>query len=93
MAQAAVAAGAVEGETLHRQPDRGQALRQAVALAKPADLVIACGKGHEQSMCFGEVEYPWDDRTALRAALAELLGTDGPVMPQLPTSRQHLVGG
>jgi UDP-N-acetylmuramoyl-L-alanyl-D-glutamate--2,6-diaminopimelate ligase len=93
MAQAAVAAGAVEGETLHRQPDRGQALRQAVALAKPADLVIACGKGHEQSMCFGEVEYPWDDRTALRAALAELLGTDGPAMPQLPTSRQHLVGG
>ena len=33
------------------------------------DLVIACGKGHEQSMAFGSVEYPWDDREALRGAL------------------------
>ncbi len=40
--------------------------------------MITCGKGHEQSMCFGMVEYPWDDRTALRAALAERLGVDRP---------------
>jgi UDP-N-acetylmuramoyl-L-alanyl-D-glutamate--2,6-diaminopimelate ligase len=51
--------------------------------------VISCGKGHEQSMCFGEVEYPWDDRVAMRAALSELLGVDGPQMPPLPTSRQE----
>ncbi len=25
-------------------------------------------KGHEQSMCFGTIEYPWDDRVAMRAA-------------------------
>jgi UDP-N-acetylmuramoyl-L-alanyl-D-glutamate--2,6-diaminopimelate ligase len=36
-------------------------------------------------MCFGDVEYPWDDRVALRAALAELLGVPGPAMPYLPT--------
>jgi UDP-N-acetylmuramoyl-L-alanyl-D-glutamate--2,6-diaminopimelate ligase len=48
-------------------------------------VVIACGKGHEQSMCFGEVEYPWDDRTALRAAISECLGIPGPQMPYLPT--------
>jgi UDP-N-acetylmuramoyl-L-alanyl-D-glutamate--2,6-diaminopimelate ligase len=36
-------------------------------------------------MCFGETEYPWDDRTALRAALAETLGIEGPEMPYLPT--------
>ncbi len=30
-------------------------------------------------------EHPWDDRTALRAALAELLGVEGPKMPYLPT--------
>ena len=53
-------------------------------LAKPGDLVIACGKGHEQSMCFGTVEYAWDDRTAMRAALAELLKQSGPRMPVLP---------
>jgi UDP-N-acetylmuramoyl-L-alanyl-D-glutamate--2,6-diaminopimelate ligase len=36
-------------------------------------------------MCFGEIEYPWDDRTALRAALADLLGVEGLPMPYLPT--------
>jgi UDP-N-acetylmuramoyl-L-alanyl-D-glutamate--2,6-diaminopimelate ligase len=36
-------------------------------------------------MCFGETEHPWDDRTAMRAALAGLLGIEGPSMPWLPT--------
>ena len=69
-----------------RVADRGDALRLAVEMARDDDLVIACGKGHEQSMCFGEVEYPWDDRVALRAALAEHLLISGPQMPPLPTS-------
>ena len=41
----------------------------ACAAARPPDVVLVCGKGHEQSMCFGEIEYEWDDRDALRAAL------------------------
>ncbi|MBL8094530.1 MAG: UDP-N-acetylmuramoyl-L-alanyl-D-glutamate--2,6-diaminopimelate ligase [Anaerolineales bacterium] len=77
--------GAGEGHSFFRVPDRGEALRLAVRLARPGDIVIACGKGHEQSMCFGTVEYPWDDRVGLRAALAELLGLPGPAMPLLPT--------
>jgi UDP-N-acetylmuramoyl-L-alanyl-D-glutamate--2,6-diaminopimelate ligase len=85
MAEGAISRGAVEGRTFWRVPDRGQALRFAVQLAQPGDLVIACGKGHEQSMCFGETEYPWDDRAALRTALAECLGVSGPAMPYLPT--------
>jgi UDP-N-acetylmuramoyl-L-alanyl-D-glutamate--2,6-diaminopimelate ligase len=56
-------------------------------LANAGDVVISCGKGHEQSMCFGEIEYPWDDRLALRAALAEYLQIPGPEMPLLPTSK------
>lgn len=87
MAQGAMRKGGVEGKSFWRVPDRGDALRQAVQLAQPGDLVITCGKGHEQSMAFGEIEYPWDDRTALRAALSELLGVPGPPMPVLPTSR------
>ncbi|MEW6578073.1 MAG: UDP-N-acetylmuramoyl-L-alanyl-D-glutamate--2,6-diaminopimelate ligase [Chloroflexota bacterium] len=58
-----------EGETFWRVPDRGRAIAFGCSLARPGDLVIACGKGHEQSMCFGTVEHPWDDRTAMRAAL------------------------
>ena len=86
MARGARSAGGVEGKTFVRIPDRAEALRVAVRQAQPGDIVIACGKGHEQSMCFGEIEVPWDDRTALRAALAERLGVPGPAMPRLPTS-------
>lgn len=85
MAEGMKERGGVEGRTFWRVPDRGQALRFAVQLARPGDLVMACGKGHEQSMCFGEVEYPWDDRVAMRAALRERLGVEGPQMPYLPT--------
>jgi UDP-N-acetylmuramoyl-L-alanyl-D-glutamate--2,6-diaminopimelate ligase len=85
MAEGAVSRGGVEGSSFYRIPDRRAALRKAVQMAQPGDLVIACGKGHEQSMCFGKTEYPWDDRTAMRAAISELLHLDGPEMPYLPT--------
>lgn len=75
----------IEGSTFWRVPDRGDAIRFALSLAEPGDLVISCGKGHEQSMCFEEIEYAWDDRTAMRAALSEYLQMDGPRMPYLPT--------
>lgn len=85
MAAGARGRGGREGVTFWRVPDRGEALRFALGLARPDDLIIACGKGHEQSMCFGRVEHPWDDRLAVRAALAEFLGVVGPAMPYLPT--------
>jgi UDP-N-acetylmuramoyl-L-alanyl-D-glutamate--2,6-diaminopimelate ligase len=68
-AQTMKADGAVEGETFEQIPDRGRAIFRAVQLAREGDVVIAFGKGHEQSMCFGKTEYPWDDREAMRAAL------------------------
>lgn len=86
MADAAQSAGGIENKTFYRVPDRGEAIRLGVKLAKPGDLVMACGKGHEQSMCFDTTEYAWDDRTAMRAALSELLKIPGPSMPVLPTS-------
>jgi UDP-N-acetylmuramoyl-L-alanyl-D-glutamate--2,6-diaminopimelate ligase len=86
MAAGARVMGGVEGKTFFRVLDRGEALRYAISRAQAGDLVISCGKGHEQSMCFGEIEYPWDDRVALRAALAEHQGVEGPLMPHLPTS-------
>jgi len=80
MAEGCCQAGGVEGQTFERVPDRGAALARAVKLAQPGDVVIACGKGHEQSMCFGQTEYPWGDRTALAAALA------GRPLKTLPTA-------
>lgn len=73
-------AGRQEGRDFFRVADRGEALRHAVTLARPGDVVIACGKGHEQSMCFGTVEYPWDDHEALRQALR------GGTLNTLPTA-------
>lgn len=52
-----------------RLANRAEALRYACHLAQPGDIVAACGKGHEQSMCFGTQERPWDDRVALREAI------------------------
>ena len=88
MARAAQEKGGVEGKTFFRVADRGMAIRMGVKMAAPGDLVIALGKGHEQSMCFGVTEYLWDDRTAMRAALAERLGIPGPEMPYLPTQER-----
>jgi UDP-N-acetylmuramoyl-L-alanyl-D-glutamate--2,6-diaminopimelate ligase len=85
MAAGARSKGGREGETFWRIPDRGEAIRFALRQARAGDIVLYCGKGHEQSMCFGAREHSWDDRTALRAALSELLGVEGPKMPYLPT--------
>lgn len=88
MATGARSRGGREGETFWRVADRGEAIRFAVKLARSGDIVLACGKGHEQSMCFGRTEFLWDDRIAMRAALAELLGVDGPMMPYLPSQNK-----
>lgn len=85
MAAGARSKGGREGETFWRIPDRGEAIRFALSLAHAGDIVLSCGKGHEQSMCFGAREHLWDDRIAMRAALAGLLGVEGPKMPYLPT--------
>ncbi|MEI7987609.1 MAG: UDP-N-acetylmuramoyl-L-alanyl-D-glutamate--2,6-diaminopimelate ligase [Chloroflexota bacterium] len=84
MADGVIAKGGIETESFWRIPDRRDAVRFAVRMAITGDTVIVCGKGHEQSMCFGETEYLWDDRIAMRAALAELLSVKSPEMPFLP---------
>jgi len=88
MSAGARAEGGIEGKTYWRIPDRGDAIRFAVSMAQQGDIILACGKGHEQSMCFGTTEYTWDDRLAMRAALAEYLGVQGPEMPYLPTQEK-----
>jgi len=63
------AAGRSEGEGYVPIAERAVAITFAVDMARPGDLVIVTGKGHEQSMCYGTREYPWDDHEALRAAV------------------------
>jgi UDP-N-acetylmuramoyl-L-alanyl-D-glutamate--2,6-diaminopimelate ligase len=72
MARGAEGAGAIEGQSYYRVPDRAEAIQFAVDLARPEDLVIACGKGHEQSMCYGTIETPWSEHQVLRDAIRRL---------------------
>ncbi len=84
-ATALAAAGRVEGVDFFCIADRQRAILHAVRLAGPGDVVIVCGKGHEQSMCFGAIEHPWRDQDALRWALAALGRTESPPPFELPT--------
>ena len=54
---------------VHEQPDRAAAIEMAVALARPGDVVVVAGKGHETTIeRFGQVT-PFDDRTVAAAAV------------------------
>lgn len=81
MADGCISKGGIEGQTFVRIPDRGRAIYEACQMANTGDIVMVCGKGHEQSMCFGTVEHDWDDRDALRAALR------GAPLATLPTAK------
>jgi UDP-N-acetylmuramoyl-L-alanyl-D-glutamate--2,6-diaminopimelate ligase len=50
--------------------DRRDAIRFAInTVAKPGDVVVVLGKGHEQSMSVGAAELPWDDCAEVKKAL------------------------
>lgn len=55
--------------TFTRIPDRRAAIAAAIHLAQSGDVIGLFGKGHEQSMCYGHVEYPWSEHEAVRQAL------------------------
>lgn len=51
------------------EPDRAAAIRLACDSAKPGDVVLVAGKGHEQGQTFADVTVPFDDRQVLAEAL------------------------
>ncbi|MBK8498791.1 MAG: UDP-N-acetylmuramoyl-L-alanyl-D-glutamate--2,6-diaminopimelate ligase [Flavobacteriales bacterium] len=53
-------------------PDRREAIRQAVGMARPGDVVLLAGKGHETYQEIGGVKHPFDDAAVLKETL-ELL--------------------
>jgi UDP-N-acetylmuramoyl-L-alanyl-D-glutamate--2,6-diaminopimelate ligase len=60
------------GTGVEIDPDRRSAIRRAVALAAPGDVVLIAGKGHEQGQEIDGVVHPFDDRAVAREALAAL---------------------
>lgn len=52
--------------------DRKEAIEKAISVVQNGDVIVLTGKGHEQSLCRGTKEYPWDDNRAIRQTLREL---------------------
>ncbi|MGH2795470.1 MAG: UDP-N-acetylmuramoyl-L-alanyl-D-glutamate--2,6-diaminopimelate ligase [Actinomycetota bacterium] len=70
-----IEAGAREGGgTYLVEPDRRAAIRAAVMEARPGDLVLLAGKGHETGQKFADQILPFDDRIVAREELAALPG-------------------
>jgi len=71
----AVVAGMDGGAQLAVEVDRSEAIRLAVSVANPGDVVLLAGKGHETTQTEGDETRPFDDRVeAARAVRDQLRG-------------------
>lgn len=75
VAEGALSAGKALNENLLLIEDRAVAIRRAIELAQPGDIVLMTGKGSETWMCVaGGQKIPWSERglaeAAIRARLA-----------------------
>jgi UDP-N-acetylmuramoyl-L-alanyl-D-glutamate--2,6-diaminopimelate ligase len=52
-------------------PDRREAIRMAIRLAQPSDVVLIAGKGHEDYQIIGKKKFPFDDRIEAKKVLEE----------------------
>jgi len=70
---AAIAEGArgAGGAPFEVVVDREEAIRRALAAARPGDVVLLAGKGHETTQVVGDRALPFDDRAVARRLLAE----------------------
>ncbi|MBS1372123.1 MAG: UDP-N-acetylmuramoyl-L-alanyl-D-glutamate--2,6-diaminopimelate ligase [Lentisphaeria bacterium] len=67
-----IASGIPEGVAYEAEPDRNRAIRRALTLAEPGDIVLVAGKGHESYQEICGVRHPFDDRKVVKTVLAEL---------------------
>lgn len=71
IAEGGLKAGAVEGKSLFKIPDRAKAIEFVInKLARKGDIILLCGKGHEKSISIQGVETPWSEHEAVRKALS-----------------------
>lgn len=75
----AIISGILEGVVAERPdgpdatlPDRREAIGWTLGQARPGDVVVIAGKGHETGQQFETHTIPFDDRTVAREVLAKL---------------------
>ena len=61
-----------EGVNAWRILDRRAAIKIALRLAKPGDIVVVTGKGAEEVMAVGAKRISWNDPKVIREVLQEL---------------------
>ncbi len=69
-----IEAGAVGAGTFETEPDRRRAIERGIALARPGDVVVIAGKGHETYQILGERTVEFDDRQVAREILRKRKG-------------------
>ena len=57
-----VMTGILPGAVVYREVDRRKAIEQALNLARPGDIVLIAGKGHETYQVIGNEQIPFSDR-------------------------------
>jgi UDP-N-acetylmuramoyl-L-alanyl-D-glutamate--2,6-diaminopimelate ligase len=67
------------GQRVLTVPDRREAISKAIELARPGDLVLIAGKGHEKYQVIGSQVLPFDDVTVAREALSRRRSNSGVV--------------
>jgi UDP-N-acetylmuramoyl-L-alanyl-D-glutamate--2,6-diaminopimelate ligase len=72
IARGAEAAGRRRDRDLLLVGDRHAAIAAALEQARPGDVVLFAGKGHERSIIGPDGPRPWNERAAVEAALADL---------------------
>lgn len=62
---------------VERIVDRAEAIGAIIEAARPGDVVLLAGKGHEEYQEIGSERRPFDDREEARRRLADRLGAKG----------------
>jgi len=69
---------AVTGKTPYYViPDRHEAVAAAIGLARPGDVVVLAGKGHEDYQLVGEKKIHFDDREVAREEIRKIIADRG----------------
>jgi UDP-N-acetylmuramoyl-L-alanyl-D-glutamate--2,6-diaminopimelate ligase len=74
IARGAETAGRRRGQDLLLVPDRAEAIALAMRRARPGDVVLLAGKGHEKTIETAHGEVPWDEAATVREALRAVGG-------------------